>query len=452
MRFFLLLLCLATTMAATAQTRTLVFPYFFFEQHVDVRAYAGKPYRVSTRLRVTPPPGDSANADADVFTLVEGQKKEYLGSSSIAAPALAKCRDGQWHAVSFSGKLPAAAAELTITGRVHLNGTFNFDDFGLEVETAKGRWQAVPLVNGNFDAAAADSASGFPNGWRPTYRVVGYTWRTVPAAAGGPGNRQLELTGQEVVEYGKNPAAGHTIAVNGSKLYYETYGTGEPLLLLHGNSQSIRFFNDQIPVLARHFQVIAVDTRAQGKSTTDGRELTYDLFADDMSALLTALHLPAANVVGWSDGGNTGLSMALRYPAQVRRLVTMGANLYADTTAVQASMLKQVRTDRRSLTLLVPFSAQVRRQRPLLTLLLNYPRLKPAQLAAIKAPVLVLAGEQDIIKEAHSRLIAASIPGAQLLLFPKLTHNAPQEDPALFNETVLAFLRGAAVPVPATAK
>lgn len=130
----------------------------------------------------------------------------------------------------------------------------------------------------------------------------------------------------------------------------------------------------------------------------------------------------------------------------------MGANLYADTTAVQASMLKQVRTDRRSLTLLVPFSAQVRRQRPLLTLLLNYPRLKPAQLAAIKAPVLVLAGEQDIIKEAHSRLIAASIPGAQLLLFPKLTHNAPQEDPALFNETVLAFLRGAAVPVPATAK
>jgi pimeloyl-ACP methyl ester carboxylesterase len=145
--------------------------------------------------------------------------------------------------------------------------------------------------------------------------------------------------------------------------------------------------------------------------------------------------------VGWSDGGNTGLSMALRYPAQVKSLVTMGANLYADTTAVDAKMLKEYQQTHLVASIVGVANKKFRRFRRLTALALHYPNWKPADLAAIRAPVLVLASEKDIIKRAHTRLIAQSITGAQVQFFPSLTHYAPQENPLLFNEAVLQFLR-----------
>ena len=441
MRFFVFLLMLGLSFPAFAQSqlKTAVSTLYFFRQRVAVQPYAGKAYRLAARMKVEAPAGDSAAAS--VLAAVFDKNKKYLGSST-PGKMKAKRRDGQWRTFSLTGRLPAAADLLVINANAYLNGTFGYDDFTLEVETSKGQWQPVPLVNGDF-GMAADSASGFPNGWRPLYRVDGFAARAVVEASG---NRYLEITGQGVVPYGRNARAGHTVAVNGINIYYETYGSGEPLLLLHGNGQSIGDMAQQIPALARHYQVIAVDTRAQGQSTTNGRELTYDLFAEDMSALLDALHLPAAHVVGWSDGGNTGLSLALHHPEKVKRLVTMGANLYADTTAVAPATLKEVRQGKLLTTLLWPFSKRMRRMRPLVVLLLKYPRLKPAELAAIKAPVLVLAGEKDIIREGHSRLIAASTPQGQVQILPGLTHYAPQENPAIFNAAVLQFLQAAPAP------
>ena len=150
-----------------------------------------------------------------------------------------------------------------------------------------------------------------------------------------------------------------------------------------------------------------------------------------MLALLDALHLPAAHVVGWSDGGNTGLSLALHHPGRVKSLVTMGANLFADTTAIEGRLLRQVQKARHH---------GPSRNRRLTALLADYPRMTPAELTALRVPTLVLAGEKDVIKEAHTRLIASSIPGAQLLILPGLTHYAPQEKPEVFNQVVLDFL------------
>ena len=432
---FLLLVATCFPAHAQVQLKTVVSSVFYFRQRIDVHAYAGKPYRLAARTKVTAPAGDSA--DANVIAAVFDKNKKFL---SVTAPGAMrnKHRDGQWHTFSASGRLPAAAGFMMITNYVYLNGTFGYDDFKLETETSKGSWQAVPVVNGDFSATRSDSTSGFPNGWRPIYQVAGFSSR---AATEASGNGYLEITGQDVVDYGRNAKAGHTVAVNGIKLYYETYGSGEPLLLLHGNGQSISAFTGQIPELAKHYQVIAVDTRAQGKSTTDGKELTYDLFAEDMNALLETLRVPAAHVVGWSDGGNNGLSLALHHPDKVKRLVTMGANLYADTTAVKPATLKEVRQGKLMTTLLWPVNKRMRQMRPLTVLLLKYPRMKPAELKAIQAPTLVLAGEKDVIQDAHTRLIAASLPRGQVQVFPKLTHYAPQEDPAVFNAAVLRFLQ-----------
>ena len=430
----LLLLLLSLPAAAQSQLKTEISPQLYFRQRVNVQPYAGQPYRLSARMKVQAPAGDSA--DANAFVVVFDKNKKYL---SISKPGQmrAKRRDGQWRTFALTGTLPKTAVQLVITADVYLNGTFGYDDFKLEVATTKGQWQAVPLVNGDFESTRADSASGFPNGWRPLYKVAAFRYRT---AAEASGNHYLEIIGQGAVNYGRNPAAGHTVSLNGTKLYYETYGQGEPLLLLHGNGQSISDFTGQIPELAKLYQVIAVDTRAQGQSTNGKQTLTYDLFAEDMSALLTALNIPAAHVVGWSDGGNTGLSLALHHPQPVKKLVTMGANLWADTLAVTAATLREVRKGKAMTTWLYPINKQARQMRPLMVLLLNYPRMKATDLAGIAAPTLVLAGEKDLIQDAHTRLIASSLPHGAVHIFPGLTHYAPRENPALFNAAVLAFL------------
>lgn len=353
-------------------------------------------------------------ADANVCSAALGPKDNYLKMDSNFGRMRARRRDGQWRSFSHQGRLPAGAGRLAIVGQVYLNGVFGFDDFRLEVETTKGHWQAVPVANGDFAATVADSAGGFPNSWRPLFLVPGFSYRMSTEAA----NSCLEITGAGLVNYRHNSAAGHTVALNGIKLYYETYGQGEPLLLLHGNGQSIAAFNGQIPELARHYQVIAMDIRAQGQSTNGKQTLTYDLFAEDMSALLTALH----------------------HPQQVKKRVTMGANRWADTLAVTAATLREVHQGKALTTWLYPINKQARNVRPLMVLLLDYPRLKATDLAGIAVPTLVLAGEHDMIQDAHTRLIARSLPHGQVHVFPGLSHYAPRENPAMFNATVLSFL------------
>jgi pimeloyl-ACP methyl ester carboxylesterase len=319
-----------------------------------------------------------------------------------------------------------------------MNGTFAFDDVNLEVQRDQ-QWQRVPLRNGDFETPLAPGQT-LPPGWRVDAPIMGFT----PHAQHEPaGNGYLEVMGQGIVYYGHDRQAGHYVTAKGVRLYYETYGQGPALLLLHGNGESIGSFRRQIGAFAKDYRVIAVDSRDQGQSATTQGKLTYDLLADDMRALLDSLRVPAAHIVGWSDGGNTGLSMAVRYPSRVKSLVTMGANLYADTTAVEANMLKEYRQLHLVASVLGIANKKYRRFRRLTALALHYPTWKPTDLAAIRAPVLVLAGEKDIIKRTHTLLIARNITGAQVQFLPGLTHYAPQENPQLFNEVVLRFLQQA---------
>src|SRR4029453_13945496 len=100
-----------------------------------------------------------------------------------------------------------------------------------------------------------------------------------------------------------NSAAGHTFNHDGVKLYYEVYGSGEPLLLVHGNGGSIAAFGAQIADFRKRYKVIAMDSRDQGKSSDSPDKLTYEKMADDLAALIDHLPLGPVNVLGWSDGG-----------------------------------------------------------------------------------------------------------------------------------------------------
>ncbi|MET4104851.1 alpha/beta fold hydrolase [Hymenobacter sp. UYP22] len=238
--------------------------------------------------------------------------------------------------------------------------------------------------------------------------------------------------------YGSNPAAGHYLQARGGRLYYERYGQGPPLLLLHGNGQSIANFQLQIPELARHFTVIALDTRGQGRSqdfTT--QDYSYELFADDVRQLLDTLHLRQVNIVGWSDGGNTALSLALHHPEYVGRLAIMGANLFPTPEAIEPAVLARFQRQLQQAQAQSTTSTATR----LLRLLVQEPHFTLPQISTIQAPVLVMAGQRDVIREAHTQIIARTLPHSRLRLLEGATHYAPQEVPDVFNREVLQFFR-----------
>ncbi len=241
------------------------------------------------------------------------------------------------------------------------------------------------------------------------------------------------------VPYGSNPAVGHHLPVRAGRLYYERYGQGTPLLLLHGNGQSIAAFRYQLGELARHSDVIALDTRAQGRSQDfTPTDLSYRLFANDVVQLLDSLHLLTVDILGWSDGGNTALELALANPGRVRRLVVMGANLFPGPTALNPDLLTLLRRQLHEAELHPDPEAPNRAR--LVRLLLREPQLTFAQMAAITVPVLVMAGEHDVILEAHTRALVRSLPQGELLLLPGASHYAPQEVPEVFNRAVREFL------------
>lgn len=240
-----------------------------------------------------------------------------------------------------------------------------------------------------------------------------------------------------IPQYGSNDSVGKFVNLKDAKIYYEVYGTGEPLLLLHGNSQSINAFAKQIPDLAKKYKVIAVDSRGQGKSTDESEgPLSYDEFANDMKVLLDSLHINKTNILGWSDGGNTGLIMAVKYPSYVKRLAVTGAVLSPTSDAVDAKVLKSVKQQLDEISAVDDRS--VKRKR-LMTLLLNEPHITIADLKAIKAPTLIMAGERDIIKEKHTRTIAENIAGSKLIIFEDASHDLPIEKVKEFNEAVIGF-------------
>lgn len=238
----------------------------------------------------------------------------------------------------------------------------------------------------------------------------------------------------EKVNYGDNPKAGHYADVNGIKLYYETYGSGEPLIMLHGNGGSIKAFRNQIPFFEKYYKVIAIDSRLQGKSGGSANAISYEMMASDFCALLDQLNIKSAYVLGWSDGGIDAIMMALHCPDKVKKLAASGANTVPDTTALsQADLdgMKQVFANPKSTPI----------EKALNKMMIDQPNIAYSELGKIKCPALIMAGDHDMIKPEHTLRIFQSIPGASLCIFPDSHHGVCQQHPGLFNETVLKFLK-----------
>ena len=220
--------------------------------------------------------------------------------------------------------------------------------------------------------------------------------------------------------------------------FYVEKGQGDPLILLHGNGEDYTYFDHQIEVFAQHYHVYALDTRGHGQTPRGTRPFTIRQFADDLLAFMDARHIERAHLLGFSDGGNIAIIFAIRYPERVDRLILDGANL--DTTGVKRRIQIPIEIGYRIARLFAKHSTSAQQHADLLGLMVNDPNIPVESLARIQAKTLVIAGTNDMIKGKHTRLIAANIPDAQLVIIQG-NHFIANKQSEAFNRAVLHFLR-----------
>ena len=233
--------------------------------------------------------------------------------------------------------------------------------------------------------------------------------------------------------------------VNGIKIWYATFGRGEPVILLHGGLANANYWGNLVRALSPHYRVIVMDSRGHGRSSRDDRPYGYDLMAADVVALMDYLKIDKAALVGWSDGAIIGLDIALHHPERLSKLFAFAAN--SDPSAV-----KDVEHD-------PVFSAFIARARQ------EYGQLSPtpkeydaflkqiekmwdsephwtaADLATIKVQTWIVDADHDeAIKRENTLFMADNIPSSGLLLLPQVSHFAFLQEPDAFNGGVEHFL------------
>ena len=223
------------------------------------------------------------------------------------------------------------------------------------------------------------------------------------------------------------------------QLHYIEKGQGQPLILLHGNGESCDYFEHQIAHFSKDYRVIAIDTRGHGKSPRGNMPFTIRQFADDLLAFMDEHQIDNAHLLGFSDGGNIAMVFAMNHPERVERLILNGANL--DAGGVKRKVQIPIEIGYRVARWFAGWSESARRHAEMLGLMVNDPDVKPEELTAIRAKTLVIAGTDDMIREAHTRLIADSIPDAELA-FLEGDHFIANKHPEAFNRRVMAFLNG----------
>ncbi|HEY1798895.1 MAG TPA: alpha/beta hydrolase [Stellaceae bacterium] len=233
--------------------------------------------------------------------------------------------------------------------------------------------------------------------------------------------------------------------INGIKVWYATFGKGEPVILLHGGLANSNYWGLLVRALAPKYRVIVMDSRGHGRSTRDDRPYGYDLMASDVIGLMDFLKLPKAALVGWSDGAILGLDIAMHHSDRLSRLFAFAANSDPSGVADIAKSPVFNAYIARAEAEYVALSPTPTEYKPFLDQIgkmwETQPNWSAADLQKITTPTWIVDADHDeAIKRENTEFIAANIPGSGLLLMPEVSHFAFLQDPAQFNADVLHFL------------
>jgi len=231
--------------------------------------------------------------------------------------------------------------------------------------------------------------------------------------------------------------------------YYEVTGTGEPLILLHGGFCTVETCDAQTPALAENYQVYVPERRGHGRTPDVKGPITYENMARDTIAFMEAVGVSSAHLVGWSDGANVGLLVALERPDLVRKLVFMGSVVNHegyrrewDPALVDLSLEAMPPMFEQMYAAVSPdgpdhFGVIFDK---LKSTWQAEPSMQLDELSRVAAPTLVLAADDDVVTIEHAAAMQRALPDAQLAVVPGTSHALPMEKPEIVNRLIVDFL------------
>jgi pimeloyl-ACP methyl ester carboxylesterase len=234
---------------------------------------------------------------------------------------------------------------------------------------------------------------------------------------------------------------------DGARIWYASYGSGVPVVLLHGGFGNAENWGYQLPALLEGgYQAVLIESRGHGRSTRDARPLSYELMAADVRAALDALKLEKAHVVGWSDGAIVALTIAMKYPASVLSVFSFGGssdvagvNEITDPPPILRRIFGRHMRDYARLSATPDDFDEFAEAVDLM--MKTQPHYSAQSLSAILAPVAIVHAErEEFVRLDHAEYLARSIPGAELTILPEVSHFAPLQRPHQFNRAMLAYL------------
>jgi pimeloyl-ACP methyl ester carboxylesterase len=242
----------------------------------------------------------------------------------------------------------------------------------------------------------------------------------------------------------KAAASGYA-PVNGVKIWYATFGHGEPVILLHGGLANADYWGNQVRALQNGYRVVVMDSRGHGRSTRNQEPFGYDLMAADVIGLMDFLKLPKAAIVGWSDGAIIGLDIAMHHPQRLAKLFAFAANSDPSGVAdianspVFNTFIARAQTEYEKLSPTPggykDFLAQITK------MWATQPNWTAVDLHKIAVPTWIVDADHDeAIKRSNTEFIAANIPNSGLLLQPQVSHFSFLQDPEQFTADVRHFL------------
>lgn len=238
----------------------------------------------------------------------------------------------------------------------------------------------------------------------------------------------------------------------GARIWYSTYGSGSPVILLHGGLGHSGNWGYQVSALVSSgYRAVLIDSRGHGRSTRDARTYTYERMASDVLATMDALHLEKPALVGWSDGACIALILAAKAPTRIAGVFFFACNM--DPSGVKEMIESSQIVDRcfgrhaKDYSQLSATPDQFKAFVEAVSLMMKtQPNYSAHDLAQISVPVVIVQSEQDeFIKRDHAEYLARSIPNAELVVLNGVSHFAPLQRPEQFNVVMLSFL-GKALP------
>ena len=237
-----------------------------------------------------------------------------------------------------------------------------------------------------------------------------------------------------------------SIGHEGARIWYSTYGSGSPVILLHGGLGHSGNWGYQVPALVENgYRAVLIDSRGHGRSTRDARPFSYDLMASDVVAVMDTLRLQKAAMVGWSDGACTSLILAAKAPSRAAGVFYFACNMdpsgakpFEATPTLNRCFARHAKDYTELSATPADFKSFVE---DVSLMGRTQPNYTAHDLAKIRVPVVIVQSEHDeFIKREHAEHLARSIPNAEFVLLSGVTHFAPLQRPDQFNAAVLEFV------------